>query len=90
MSTPNDGGPALPLSDMERMNLVIPSDELHMAEAEYHEAVNALARAKAIDIDRFGYGLQHLNMRLDRVARSKAKMEQLSFRDYRQANPYNT
>lgn len=69
------------------MNLVIPSDELHMAEAAYHEAVDALARAKPTESDRFGYATEDLQRRLDRVARAKEKMEQLSARDYRQANP---
>lgn len=69
------------------MNLVIPSDELHMAEAAYHDAVNDLARAKPLEIDRLVYGLEDLQMRLDRVARAKEKMEQLSARDYWQANP---
>jgi len=71
------------------MNLVIPSDELRMAEAAYHDAVNDLARAKPVEIDRFGYGLEDRQVRLDRVARAKEKMEQLSVRDYRQGNPQN-
>lgn len=75
-------------ASLARTNAVEESVELRLAIAEYNSAVDSLGRLGKVELDRFGYGIQARRDRMDRVAKTKERMEALSARDYYHANPH--
>jgi len=53
-------------------------------------AVSSLTNLDLVELDRFGYGTEDARNWQDSVAKTKAKMEALSARDYYKANPHRT